>query len=259
MKTMPVLFAAHGSPMNALEKNPFTEALTLAAQKIPKPRAVLCVSAHWETQGTSVLSSSHPQTIHDFYGFPKPLGEFQYPAPGAPALAKEVQKLLPNATLSEKWGFDHGTWSVLTHMYPDANVPVFQVSLDVNKSPAEHLALGKLLRPLREQGVLIVGSGNIVHNLGHIHWREPYSGFDWAKQFDLQIKNALHDRDETSLTQYEQKFGEPAQLSVPSPEHYLPLLYCFGASTQDDQLSFPFEGFAMGSLSMRDVLWTARP
>lgn len=256
MSRMPVFFAGHGSPMNALAQSPFTESLTALGNKLPKPQAILCVSAHWETQGTQVLYNSTPQTIHDFYGFPKPLFDVQYPAPGSLEFAKKTQALLPGSILNEKWGLDHGTWSVLVHMYPQANIPVYQVSLDVTKSPEQHLEFGRLLRPLREQGVLIVGSGNIVHNLGLINWRDPKAAYPWAIEFDSVVKNALVKRSPQGLTQVESQHREAAEKSVPTPEHYLPLLYCYAASDESDTLSFPYEGFEMGSLSMRNALWS---
>ena len=252
---MPVLFVGHGSPMNALMQNPFTGTLGALGKNLPRPKAILMISAHWETQGTQILNHANPPTIHDFYGFPKPLFEVEYPAKGAPELAAETLKLLPNASLSEKWGYDHGTWSVLVHMYPDADIPVYQLSIDMTKTPEEHLALGRMLQPLRDQGVMIVGSGNIVHNLRLIDWRNPQSAYDWAKEFDADIKNALEQRDSESLTHFESKFGAAAEKSVPTPEHYYPLLYCFGASDESDKLRFPYEGFEMGSLSMRNALW----
>lgn len=256
MSLMPVLFVGHGSPMNALDTNPFSAALNTLGKNLPKPQAILCVSAHWETQGTQILYNSAPPTIHDFYGFPKPLFDIQYPARGPLTLARETQSLIPNSILNEKWGLDHGTWSVLVHMYPHADIPVYQLSLDVSKSPEEHLKTGQLLRPLREKGVLILGSGNIVHNLRTLNWQEPHAGYDWAKSFDNAIKEALDNRDLSSLTDYEKKFGEIAKQAVPTPEHYLPLLYCVGASTEQDRISYPYEGYEMGSLSMRSVLFS---
>lgn len=256
MTRMPVLFVGHGSPMNALDKNAFTESLATLGTKLPRPQAILCVSAHWETQGTQILYNAAPPTIHDFYGFPKPLFDMQYPARGPMSLARDTQKLLPGSTLNEKWGLDHGTWSVLVHMYPHADIPVYQLSIDVTKTPGQHLEIGKLLKPLRDQGVLILGSGNIVHNLRLINWREPKSAYDWAKEFDADIKVALENRDADSLVHYEQKFGSVAEKSAPTPEHYYPLLYTFGATDEKDQLSYPYEGFEMGSLSMRNVLWS---
>ncbi|WP_413585002.1 4,5-DOPA dioxygenase extradiol [Bdellovibrio sp. HCB274] len=256
MNRMPVIFAAHGSPMNALAKTPFTEALAALGDRLPKPQAILVVSAHWETEGTKILFNATPQTIHDFYGFPKALFDVQYPARGPLTLAQATQKLVPGAELTEKWGLDHGTWSVLVHMFPNADIPVFQLSLDVNAPPEKHIEVGRHLRSLREQGVLILASGNIVHNLREIKWRDTNGSFDWAVEFDSAIKNALDQRDEKSLTQYLEKFGTAAELSVPSPEHYWPLLYAFGASDEKDKISYPYEGFEMGSLSMRTVMWS---
>lgn len=255
MSAMPVLFIGHGSPMNALEKNAFTDRLNKLGKTLPKPQAVLSVSAHWETEGTKVLYHPDPPTIHDFYGFPKPLFDFQYPARGPLSVAHEAQRLLPHSELYDKWGLDHGTWSVLTHIYPHADVPTFQVSLDVTKNSQQHLEFGERLRALREQGVLIVASGNIVHNLKMLHWRDPKAQYPWAEEFDGKIKEALDTRDTQTLTNYK-KLGDGANLSVPTPEHYLPLLYAFGASTPEDQISYPYEGFEMGSLSMRSVMWS---
>ncbi|HWU44184.1 MAG TPA: 4,5-DOPA dioxygenase extradiol [Bdellovibrio sp.] len=255
MNRMPVLFVGHGSPMNALAKNSFTESLNRLGRELPKPQAVLCISAHWETQGTQVLYEAAPRTIHDFHGFPKPLFDLQYPARGPLSIAHEAQNLLPGATLNDKWGLDHGTWSVLVHMYPHADIPTFQVSLDITKSWEEHLEFGKLLKPLRDKGVLIIGSGNIVHNLRLLDWEHPEATLPWAVEFDKEIKNALDHRDATTLTHFPQLFEIIAKKAVPTPEHYLPLLYCFGASDKSDTLSYPYEGFEMGSLSMRNVLW----
>jgi 4,5-DOPA dioxygenase extradiol len=255
MKSMPVLFAAHGSPMNALANNAFTKSLNELGQQLPRPQAILCVSAHWETQGTQILAVKNPQTIHDFYGFPKPLFEVQYPAPGSLELANEVQNLIPGSTLSDRWGFDHGTWSVLVHLYPKADIPVIQLSLDTSKTPDQHLEVGKLLQPLREKNILIMGSGNIVHNLRKIQWQNPNGALDWAKEFDQDIKLALEKHQQQDLTHYEEKFGEAAHLSVPTNEHYLPFLYCVGAAATEDKISYPYEGYEMGSLSMRSVLW----
>lgn len=251
---MPVLFVGHGSPMNALDRNPFTESLRQLGRTLPKPQAVLSVSAHWETEGTKVLAHPAPPTIHDFYGFPKPLFDVQYPAQGPVKLARETQKLLPDSELTDKWGLDHGTWSILRHMYPNADIPVYQLSLDVRRSNEEHIQLGEKLRPLREQGVLILGSGNIVHNLRLLQWRNVDAKLPWAEEFDLKIKLAMEKRDAKLLAGYEE-LGDIASLSVPSAEHYLPLLYCFGASTEADPISYPYEGYEMGALSMRSVRW----
>jgi 4,5-DOPA dioxygenase extradiol len=252
---MPVLFVGHGSPMNALEKNAFTDGLRTLGQKLPRPKAIACVSAHWETQGTQVLYKTDPPTIHDFYGFPKPLFDMQYPAIGPLTVAQETKRLIGDASLNETWGLDHGTWAVLAHMYPHADIPTFQISLDVKKSLSEHLEVGKKLQNLRKQGVLILGSGNIVHNLGKIDWQKRDSALPWNASFDKHIAEALEVRSESILTHIFTKYPEEAQLSVPTPEHYLPLLYCFGASMPSDEISYPYQGFEYGSLSMRSVLW----
>jgi len=252
MSLMPVLFVGHGSPMNALDTNAFTAGLHELAKKIPKPQAILCVSAHWETQGTQVLYHAAPPTIHDFYGFPKELFDVQYPVRGPLSIAHETQKLLPGSALNEKWGLDHGAWSVLVHMYPHADIPAFQVSLDVAKTPEQHVEAGRHLRALREKGVLILGSGNIVHNLKVLNWREPQAVYEWTKDFDLTVKKALEERDEKTL----ERLAAETSLAVPTPEHYWPLLYCFGASQGSDRISYPYEGYEMGSLSMRSVLWS---
>lgn len=255
MSRMPALFLGHGSPMNALEKNAVTESFKQLGKTLPRPKAILGISAHWETEGTQVLSHPTPPTIHDFYGFPQALFDVEYPAPGSAELAQKTRALLPDSTLSEKWGLDHGTWSVLVHMYPQADIPVYQVSLDVHKTPEQHLQLGRHLRPLRDQGVLILGSGNIVHNLRAIQWRNPHGALPWAAAFDDYVKQALEKRDEAALTNYLQA-GEIASLSVPTPEHYLPLLYVLGSADEKDTLHYPFEGCQMGSLSMRSVMFS---
>lgn len=254
MSKMPAVFLGHGSPMNALEHNAATESFRKLGEELPRPKAILAVSAHWETEGTQILSLAKPPTIHDFYGFPKALFDLEYPALGSPEFAKRTQSLVANSSLNEKWGLDHGTWSVLVHMYPKADIPVYQLSLDVKKTPQEHLEVGRKLQALREEGVMILGSGNIVHNLRAINWKEPNGVYSWGLEFDQKIKSALDARDEKTLTDY-LELGDAAKLSVPTAEHYLPLLYVFGASRSKDILSYPFEGYAMGSLSMRSVLY----
>ena len=206
VEKMPVLFVGHGSPMNAIEHNAFTESMSALSARLPRPRAVCVVSAHWVTPGAHVLTSAHPETIHDFYGFPPALSEVQYPAPGAPEEAEKVAKN-PEIAKDEKWGLDHGAWSVLRHMYPKADVPAFQVSLDERRSFKEHLELGRELRSLRERGVLILGSGNIVHNLRRIDWESPHGAYDWAVEFDAKVKSAVDAHDATALAE-PQKWGE---------------------------------------------------
>jgi len=251
---MPVLFVGHGSPMNAIEQNRFTEALAKLGQQLPRPQAVCVVSAHWVTSGSEVLAVAKPRTIHDFYGFPRPLYEVEYPAPGAPAEAQSVARELA-LDPDETWGLDHGTWAVLRHLYPDADVPVFQVSLDERRNLPRHLELGSQLAHLRDRGVLIVGSGNIVHNLRRLMWDKNTEPFPWTVEFDGYVRKAIETRDLTSLAAPE-RWGKPlAALAHPTLEHYVPLLYCLGSSTEADAVSYPYEGFEYGSLSMRMVLF----
>jgi 4,5-DOPA dioxygenase extradiol len=251
---MPVLFIGHGSPMNAIERNRFTETLAGVAKQLPRPQAVCVVSAHWVTRGSEVLTVAKPRTIHDFYGFPAPLYEVEYPAPGAPNEAKRVAREL-GIQPDETWGFDHGAWSVLRHLYPEADVPVFQVSLDAGRSLGRHVELGSDLAGLRDRGVLILGSGNIVHNLRRMEEEKNAQPFPWTLEFDSQVKKAIEARDLASLAAPEH-WGKPlAALAHPTLEHYVPLLYCLGSTTERDAVSYPYEGFEYGSLSMRMVLF----
>ena len=254
VERMPVLFVGHGSPMNAIERNAFTETLSVLGERLPRPKAVCVVSAHWVTSGTQVLKSEHPRTIHDFYGFPRPLYDVQYPAPGAP---KEAERIAgdPVITPVETWGLDHGAWSVLRHMYPNADVPAFQLSLDTRRGFKEHLELGREIRSLRERGVLILGSGNIVHNLGQVDWEHPHAAYGWAREFDARVKDAVQAHDASALAD-PQKWGEALLATAhPTVEHYLPLLYCMGSTDERDAVSYPYEGFDFGSISMRAVLF----
>lgn len=251
---MPVLFVGHGSPMNAIERNRFTETLAGLSQKLPRPKAVCVVSAHWVTRGAEVLAVAKPRTIHDFYGFPAPLYEVEYPAPGAPAEAERVANEFEIKS-DETWGFDHGTWSVLRHLYPQADVPVFQISLDEGRSLPRHLELGSELAGLRDRGVLILGSGNIVHNLRRLEGDKDAQPYPWTIEFDSKVKNAIETRDTTSLAAPD-SWGKPlAALAHPTLEHYVPLLYCMGSTTEHDTVSYPYEGFEYGSLSMRMALF----
>jgi len=240
--------------MNAIEHNAFTEALSGVAARLPRPEAVCVVSAHWVTDGSHVLSSAHPKTIHDFYGFPRQLYEVEYPAPGAPAEAKQLaddSKIVPD----DKWGLDHGSWSVLRHMYPQADVPAFQLSLDARRDFQGHLELGREIQSLRERGVLILGSGNIVHNLGRIDWENPGGAYDWAVEFDSRAKAAVNKHDAGALAE-PQKWGEALlNTAHPTVEHYLPLLYCMGSTDEHDAVSYPYEGFDFGSISMRMIVF----
>jgi 4,5-DOPA dioxygenase extradiol len=247
---MPVVFFGHGSPMNTLDHNQYTEAWRRIGESIPAPKAVLCVSAHWYTEGTAVTAMSRPKTIHDFYGFPQALFEVQYPAPGAPGLASRVRELLApvDVGLDESWGLDHGTWSVLKHVYPNADIPVLQLSIDGTQPPRYHYETGRRLASLRDEGILIAGSGNVVHNLRMMK-RSGGQAYDWAQRFNERIREALAARDHDTLVDFE-KLGQDARLSVPTPEHYLPLLYIAGLQDSDESMSFPVDGYDLGSISM---------
>jgi len=253
---MPALFVGHGSPMNAIAVNDFTRALTRQAALLPvKPKAILCISAHWETQGTCVTASPHPRTIHDFRGFPPELFAVEYPAPGSPELAARVQLLFDDGQVQgdQRWGLDHGSWSLLRHMYPDADVPVVQLSLDRNLDPEQHYTLARKLRPLRDEGVLVLGSGNIVHSLPNIQWNENAAPYDWAVEFDAAIGKLLLARNHQGLTHYRELLGRSAELSVPTDEHYLPLLYVAALQRDDEPLSFFYVGIQNASISMRSL------
>ena len=249
---MPALFIGHGTPMNAIEDNPFSRAWAELGRQLPRPRAILCVSAHWETGGTRVTVAERPHTIHDFYGFPEPLKKMRYPAPGSPALARLVHELVNKVRVApdEDWGLDHGTWSVLSRMYPDADIPVVQLSLDCTKAAPFHYELSKALRPLRRKGVLVLGSGNIVHNLSTVVWED--TAFAWAVEFDRLVKEAIVAGRHSDLVYYQQ-LGEAAGKAVPTNEHYLPLLYVLGLREKEDELAFLTEQITLGSISMRSV------
>ena len=251
---MPVVFFGHGSPMNTLDRNQYTEAWRRIGESIPAPRAIVCVSAHWYTEGTAVTAMSRPKTIHDFYGFPPALFEVQYPAPGEPKLASRVRELLAplDVGLDESWGLDHGSWSVLKHAYPKADIPVIQLSIDGTQPPQFHYETGRRLAPLRDEGILVAGSGNVVHNL-RLMRREGAQGFDWAVRFNERIREALAARDHRTLIDFA-KLGEDARLSVPTPEHYLPLLYVAGLQAEDESMAFPIDGYDLGSISMLTVV-----
>jgi 4,5-DOPA dioxygenase extradiol len=246
---MPALFLGHGNPMNAVRKTRWSEAWRAIGPSLPRPRAILSVSAHWYVPGLALTAQRIPPTIHDFGGFPEELFQVDYPAPGDPALAARVRQLLPEAGLDETWGLDHGTWSVLVHLFPKADVPVVQLSLDRTKTAADHRALGQRLAPLRDEGILVLGSGNVVHNLHAYAWGEPSAQpYDWAVSFDRRVRDALIARDEETLASFE-KPGE----AVPTPDHYLPLLYVAALRGKDDPVTFPVEGFDGGSISMLAV------
>src|SRR5690606_14742950 len=253
---MPVLFLGHGSPMNAIEENEFVEGFRKIAAEIPKPNAILCVSAHWETRGTFVTGMQNPPTIHDFGGFPKELFEVQYPAPGSPDVAREAQSLIQktHVELDDKWGLDHGAWSVIRHMYPQADIPVIQLSLDYYQGPQYHYELAKELKSLREKGVLIIGSGNMVHNLRMVAWRQLNEtfGFDWALEADEKMKQFILNDDHKSLIQYDQQ-GKPFHLAVPTPEHYMPLLYALAVKDKNEETILFNDKAVGGSLTMTSV------
>lgn len=251
-KLLPAVFVGHGSPMNAIEDSGFSRAWEKLAASIPRPEVILCVSAHWETDGTWVTAMPSPRTIHDFSGFPEALYKKQYPAAGAPEWAQKVKALLSPATvgLDDKWGLDHGAWSVLCRMYPKADIPVLQLSLDTIQPASHHYKLGRQLASLREEGALIIGSGNIVHNLRLMEWTDQ--PFDWAVSFDKAVKELIVKRDHQALVHYE-TLGSEAALSIPTNEHYLPLLYILALQAEGEEAGFFAEGVTLGSISMRGV------
>jgi len=252
---MPALFVGHGNPMNALERNDFTRAWEQIAEALPTPRAVLCVSAHWYVPGSRVTSDERPRTIHDFGGFPRKLYEVSYPAPGSRVLAERVVQVLAPAKveLDVDWGLDHGTWSVLVHLFPKADVPVVQLGIDETLAAEQHYTLARRLRALRDEGVLILGSGNIVHNLHAYAWgRHPVEPYDWGVRFETRMREALIAHDHGAIVAYE-AIGADAALAAPTPEHFLPLLYVIAASDSGEPVSFPVEGFDGGSVSMLAV------
>lgn len=255
-EVMPTIFFGHGNPMNALQQNAYTEGWRKIGQTIRRPKAILCVSAHWYQPDVAVTVSTSPKTIHDFGGFPKPLYEIQYPAPGDPELAARLVKLLSPLPvhLDESWGLDHGTWSVLCHVYPQADIPVVQLSIDETQPASFHYQIGQRLAPLREEGVLIVGSGNLVHNLHAYAWgRHVIEPYRWAEEFERRTRELILGDEPRPLIDYE-KLGREALLSVPTPDHYLPLLYVLGTRLREDRASFPVRGIDGGSISMLTVL-----
>lgn len=253
---MPVLFLGHGSPMNALEENEFVEGFRNIATGIPKPHLIVSISAHWETPGTFVTAMENPRTLHDFGGFPQELFDVQYPAKGSPERAREIKALITKTAvgLDEKWGLDHGTWSVIRHLYPHADIPIIQMSLNSYQTPQYHYDLAKELKSLREKDVLIVASGNMVHNLQMIAWERPneHFGFDWAIEANEKMKQFILNDDHQSLINYE-KQGREFQLSIPSPEHYLPLLYALALKEKNETLTVFNDKIVSGSLSMTSI------
>ncbi len=254
---MPVLFVGHGNPMNAITDNRYSQSWKSIGEQLPVPNAVLCISAHWLTKGTFVTMAEQPKTLHDFGGFPKELFAVQYPATGTPDYARRLISSIKSITVQEDfaWGLDHGAWSILKNMYPNANIPVFQMSIDATKPPLYHFNLAKELFELRNQGVLILASGNIVHNLGILSWDGKIKAFDWALEFDAFVKNNIIDNNPLALIDY-QKLGKLATLAHPTNEHYLPLLYALGLRDNTDTVQFFNEDMDLGSLSMRSVVFS---
>jgi 4,5-DOPA dioxygenase extradiol len=255
--TLPALFLGHGSPMNAIEENEFVAGFRNVSQSIPTPTAIICVSAHWFTQGTKVTAMAMPKTIHDFTGFPTALYEVNYPAQGDPTLAAYTQQLLQPKTveLDEKWGLDHGAWSVIKHLYPQANIPVIQLSIDYTKPPSYHFELAQQLKTLRKKGVLMVGSGNIIHNLRMIDWgnfdKDDY-GYDWAIEARATINECLLSGNYTPLLNYHEQ-GSAFKLAIPSPDHYLPLIYTLGLQNKGEYIELFNDKLLAGSLSMTSI------
>lgn len=252
---MPSLFLGHGNPMNAIEPSVYGEAWARLGASLPRPTAILAISAHWFVPGTRVTAQAQPRTIHDFGGFPRALHEVEYPAPGSPDLARRVRDLLgpTEVALDDGWGLDHGTWSVLVHMVPGADIPVVQLAIDETAPGAAHAELGARLRPLRDEGVLVLGSGNIVHNLHAYAWgKRPVDPYDWGVRFEARIRQLAADHDVAGIAAYEQ-LGRDATLSAPTPEHFLPLVYTLAAGDDAEPVSFPVEGFDGGSISMLAV------
>jgi 4,5-DOPA dioxygenase extradiol len=252
---LPAIFLGHGNPMNALETNVYTERWTQIGLALPRPKAILAISAHWFVPGTGVTISTAPRTIHDFGGFPPELYQVQYPAPGDPELARRVQSLLTplDVALDDAWGLDHGTWSVLCHAYPQADIPIVQLSIDSSRPAAFHFEIGKKLASLRQEGILIVGSGNLVHNLRNYAWgSESADPYDWAVKFETEARQRILAAETQSLVDYT-ALGPESRLAIPTPDHYLPLLYVLGTRQEREVVQFPVEGMEGGSISMLAV------
>ena len=256
-RKMPVLFLGHGSPMNAIEENEFVAGFRKIAREIPRPEAILVISAHWQTRGTMVTAMNTPETIHDFGGFPDELFAVQYPAPGSPSLARETKLLVTKTEvqLDDKWGLDHGTWSVVKHLYPDATVPVIQMSLDYRQPPQYHYDLGRELSMLRKKGVLIIGSGNMVHNLRLVAWDKLNAeefAYEWAREASEKMKKFILSGDHSELVQF-RLHGKSFDLAIPTPEHYLPLLYTLGLKEENEQVGLFNDKAVAGALTMTSV------
>ena len=251
--SQPFLFG-HGSPMNGIEDNEFSQSWANLGKTLEHPAAVLCISAHWLTEGTFVTAMEQPKTIHDFYGFPQALFDVQYPAPGNPALARETAKMVKKTTvgLDHEWGLDHGTWSVVRQMFPDAKIPVLQLSIDYSKPASFHYELAREIASLRNKGVLIIGSGNMVHNLRMMNWREPDKGFDWAIEMNEKFKTLIQTEDHKALLNYE-NLGPASKLSIPTPDHYFPLIYSLGIKDKKESVEIFNDKLAMGSISMTSL------
>lgn len=252
---MPAFFVGHGSPMNGIENNAFSRSWADLGKSLPEPAAVLCVSAHWLTNGTHVTAMEQPRTIHDFYGFPQALFNVRYPAPGSPSLARETASAITRTKvgLDHEWGLDHGTWSVVKQMYPEARIPVLQLSIDYHKPARYHYELANELSVLRSKGVLIIGSGNMVHNLRMLNWRQPESGYDWAEEMNAMFKKLIETRQDEKLLDYTQ-LGAAAKLSIPTPDHYFPLIYALGLRGPSESVSFFNDRLSMGSVSMTSLM-----
>lgn len=255
MSKMPVVFVGHGSPMNAIEDNVYSRAWKKMAELMPKPEVIISLSAHWYTKGTKIMNEDNPKTIYDMYGFPKELYEVTYNTTGSPAMAETSRVLISSETnYDNSWGIDHGTWSVLVHMYPDRNIPVFQISIDAGAPPETHYKIGRELRALREQGVLLFCTGNIVHNLRLADWNKAGEGFDWAYEFDGFVYENIIKKNHDNILQYWEQC-DLAKLAVPIPDHFYPLLYALGASVEDDKISVFNRACELGSISMTAYLW----
>lgn len=253
---MPLMFVGHGNPMNAIEENAYHKSWESMGKSLPRPQAILSVSAHWLTKGTKVTAMSHPKTIHDFGGFPKKLFDQQYPAPGSPEYAQLTQQLVTYSHIQsdDSWGLDHGTWSVLLPMYPAADIPVYQLSLDYDQPPTYHYEIGKQLNKLREKGVLIIGSGNLVHNLRDIDWSGGNKVYDWAREFDSKFTDWMVKGDHASILNYQKILGHTATMAHPTYDHLLPLFYVLGLQQKGEHITFFNDRFDMASISMRSML-----
>jgi 4,5-DOPA dioxygenase extradiol len=251
---MPLLFVGHGSPMNAIEQNEFAKEWGQIGKTLPKPNAILCISAHWETNGTMITAMEKPPTIHDFGGFPQALFDVNYSAPGSPALAQQTKELITKTEVKfdNSWGLDHGCWSVVKNMYPNADIPVIEMSMDYTKPPQWHYQLAKELSSLRDKGVLILGSGNMVHNLRIMDWHSPDKGFDWAEEANSKLKKLILNNEHEQLMSYN-SIGTEMKLAIPTPEHYMPLMYILGLKKENENVSFFNDKTMMGSISMTSV------